>query len=631
MGGDPSGLDGYSRFGVMGSSEVSDGLSAVYRFEHKLDSTNASLDGGGRLSYVGLSGGFGTISVGQIWSASYNSVGAITDNSNLWGTSETSYRSGNALSYALSSGNMSMQIDAIMDGSEGKTGNNIDQLEFGLTVDIGEVGKVAFAHKRVEDSTKRVASTTYTSVSTLNGAVTPVSTLDVSPVVSTLDVSPVVSTLDVSPVVSTLDVSPVVSTLDVSPVVSTIDVSPVVSTIDVSPVTDNFVVSKVSLEGSQTLAVKLANLDFRSGEQPNSVLLWNCDSAGDEKVSEPCDADDVTNKMAVYDQNNNQLTRPSGDKPLARDEDGNLVPTSTGLATVNNAYPFSAVEKITHHYEPVGGQQVPVTQRLIWKVIDESVDFVDENSDGTDDKCVGDTATATDCQEMVRYVDADGALVDNDDVTLTHVGIVEIDRGSLDVKGGKLTGTVSGGELTGTVSGGELTGTVSGGELTGTVSGGELTGTVSGGELTGTVSGGELTGTVSGGELTGTVTLNNELEVTTTTTKNPDTVDNENGSVTNFLAAEFALGTVTGYVGWSEKKENNTDNTSNTTYVGARGSLGDTGMSYVFQLRNKDDSSPWILALNKSLGGGASLHFEHSNPDKKGSSSMNGVFMKVNF
>ena len=37
--------------------------------------------GGGRLAYVGLSGGFGTLTIGQIWSASYNSVGAITDNS----------------------------------------------------------------------------------------------------------------------------------------------------------------------------------------------------------------------------------------------------------------------------------------------------------------------------------------------------------------------------------------------------------------------------------------------------------------------------------------------------------------------------------------------------------------------
>ena len=614
----------------MGSSEVSDGLSAVYRFEHKLNSTNASLAGGGRLSYVGLSGGFGTISVGQIWSASYNSVGAITDNSNLWGDSETSYRSGNALSYALSSGNMSMQIDAIMDGSEGKTGNNIDQLEFGLAVDIGEIGKVAFAHVRVEDYTEKVMGKGYTSVSTLNDGLSIDNNLAVSPVTHDLAISPVTNNLAVSPVTHDLAVSPVTHDLAISPVTNNLAISPVTHDLVVSPVTHDLVVSQISLVGSQALAVTLEDLGFRSGQQPNSVLLWNCDSAGDKLESEPCDADDVTNKVAVYDQNNNQLTRSSGDKPLARNEDGGLVPTSTGPATVNSAYPFSDVKNIMH-YITVKNQRVPVTRKLVWKVIDESVsvDAEDENTDGTDDICVGDTAAANDCQEMVRYVKADGELVANAEVK--HAGIVEIDRGTLDVEGGELTGDVSGGELSGDVSGGELSGDVSGGELTGTVSGGELTGTVSGGELTGDVSGGELTGTVSGGELSGTVTLNNELEVTTTTTKNPDTVNDKDGSVTNFLAAEFALGTVTGYVGWSEKKENNTGKTSDTTYVGARGSLGDTGMSYVFQLRNKeDDSSPWILALNKSLGGGASLHFEHSNPDN-GSDSKNGMFLKVSF
>ena len=54
-----------------------------------------------------------------------------------------------------------------------------------------------------------------------------------------------------------------------------------------------------------------------------------------------------------------------------------------------------------------------------------------------------------------------------------------------------------------------------------------------------------------------------------------------------------------------------------TTFFGVRGGLADTGFSYVFQYRNKkdNDKKPWTLGLNKSLGGGASVHFAHANHD----------------
>ena len=57
-----------SRWGVKGSSEVSEGLTAVYRYEAALDlSLRPTLGekGAGRLSYVGLSGGFGTVTLGR--------------------------------------------------------------------------------------------------------------------------------------------------------------------------------------------------------------------------------------------------------------------------------------------------------------------------------------------------------------------------------------------------------------------------------------------------------------------------------------------------------------------------------------------------------------------------------------
>ena len=49
-----------------GFSEVSDGLTAVNRFEQKINTVIANLIDGGRLFYVGLSGGFGTTILGQV-------------------------------------------------------------------------------------------------------------------------------------------------------------------------------------------------------------------------------------------------------------------------------------------------------------------------------------------------------------------------------------------------------------------------------------------------------------------------------------------------------------------------------------------------------------------------------------
>ena len=153
-------VDAYSRFGIKGSNEVSDGLSAVYRFETKINTTNANLDGG-RLSYVGLSGGFGTITIGQIWGASYNHAGAVFDLANYGGGHNTSGRVGNALSYSISTGSVSAQIDAIMDGGTDSSGGGIDQFEFGLSFDMGDIGKIALAHRNVRDvnTTKMVAVT----------------------------------------------------------------------------------------------------------------------------------------------------------------------------------------------------------------------------------------------------------------------------------------------------------------------------------------------------------------------------------------------------------------------------------------------------------------------------------------
>ena len=141
--------DGASRWGIKGQSEVSEGLTAVYNFEHKISTTDASQPGG-RLANVGLSGGFGTLTLGQFWSASYNHAGVIRDFPFWHTSSDTSLRVGNALSYSLATDVISFQIDAIMDGKV-DTGSAIDQIEFGMTLGLGDVGKVALGYTTVEE------------------------------------------------------------------------------------------------------------------------------------------------------------------------------------------------------------------------------------------------------------------------------------------------------------------------------------------------------------------------------------------------------------------------------------------------------------------------------------------------
>ena len=151
-----------SRWGIKGSSEASDGLTAVYRFETKINAADASSPGG-RLSYVGLSGGFGQIVLGQVWSATSNHIGAMADNNWWMGHADVTGRHGNVISYSVDIGSVSMQADLTANNGKGATATrddddevtmkenkSIDGSEIGATLQIGENGSVAVAHKKFD-------------------------------------------------------------------------------------------------------------------------------------------------------------------------------------------------------------------------------------------------------------------------------------------------------------------------------------------------------------------------------------------------------------------------------------------------------------------------------------------------
>ncbi len=158
-GGNISVMDVGSRLGIKGSAEAGEGLTAVYKFEHGVNTADTAW-GGGRLGYVGLSGGFGSVTIGQIWSASYNSFGAVVDNSTWHGGSGTSGRHGQLVSYAFSNDLMALQVDVVYgedDPAQANPNDDLQRTEFGLSVNVGEIGKVALSH--VDDKHFIVAGT----------------------------------------------------------------------------------------------------------------------------------------------------------------------------------------------------------------------------------------------------------------------------------------------------------------------------------------------------------------------------------------------------------------------------------------------------------------------------------------
>ena len=136
-----------SRWGIKGTSEVSDGLSAMYKFETRVGSGDASQNT--NQLYVGLSGGFGSLTMGKFNNAAYLS-GGIRDIGNWYSSGDVSSKVGNTVSYGYAAETFKLQADVIMDGRD--TGGAVDESQFGLAVNIGDIGTVALGYEKAEDA-----------------------------------------------------------------------------------------------------------------------------------------------------------------------------------------------------------------------------------------------------------------------------------------------------------------------------------------------------------------------------------------------------------------------------------------------------------------------------------------------
>jgi predicted porin len=147
-----------SRFGFKGSGDIGNGLTAFGRYEFSTG-TDRELPAVGdiRLAFVGLSGGFGSVSIGNQWSAFFNSVGTIVSPTfSLGAGSATPFRASNTIKYANSFGPVSLEVDLRLNDSdedsdvaEGLNGNGYG---IGLTINPTDFFTLALAIDSEEEN-----------------------------------------------------------------------------------------------------------------------------------------------------------------------------------------------------------------------------------------------------------------------------------------------------------------------------------------------------------------------------------------------------------------------------------------------------------------------------------------------
>ena len=90
------------------------------------------------------------MTLGKFHNAAYL-AGGIRDQGNWFGGSDVSTKVGNTLAYSFASDAFTMQVDAIMNPAM-DTGGAVDEVQFGLSVSLGDIGKVAIGYENREDA-----------------------------------------------------------------------------------------------------------------------------------------------------------------------------------------------------------------------------------------------------------------------------------------------------------------------------------------------------------------------------------------------------------------------------------------------------------------------------------------------
>jgi predicted porin len=135
--------DNYSRLRFKASSDLGNGQSAFMNYEFRVQSDLGTVHTGNtqRLSYVGIKGDWGSLSMGAQWSTLFNVVGTFIDKSNrygglgYWGGGGGQYRMADSVYVSTSLGGLSVSGDVQMNDG----GDDLDRATVGANLGIGGV------------------------------------------------------------------------------------------------------------------------------------------------------------------------------------------------------------------------------------------------------------------------------------------------------------------------------------------------------------------------------------------------------------------------------------------------------------------------------------------------------------
>ena len=136
--------DNFSRLRFKASSDLGNGQSAFMNYEFRVNSAEGSIVTGStqRLSYVGIKGDWGQLSMGSQWSTLFNTVGTFIDPSNryggvgYWGAGGGSgqYRMKESVYMSTQMGGLSLSGDLQMNPG---TDDDLDRATVGGLMSIG--------------------------------------------------------------------------------------------------------------------------------------------------------------------------------------------------------------------------------------------------------------------------------------------------------------------------------------------------------------------------------------------------------------------------------------------------------------------------------------------------------------
>ena len=133
--------DNSSRLRFKASSDLGNGQSAFMNYEFRVNSAQGSIVTGNtqRLTFVGIKGDWGQLSMGSQWSTLFNTVGTFIDPSNryggvgYWGNGGGQYRMKESVYLSTQMGGLSLSGDMQMNPG----GDDLDRFTVGGLMSIG--------------------------------------------------------------------------------------------------------------------------------------------------------------------------------------------------------------------------------------------------------------------------------------------------------------------------------------------------------------------------------------------------------------------------------------------------------------------------------------------------------------